>query len=428
MKNSRLYLFTFIGILLSLVLAGALAAPIIMNYVRKTYVTLQIDVNMRQADNMARILRNLLDQGESPEMVIDNLQASVEGSEVDRGYLCMIDKGDGQLLCHPDPGMIGQSIAPMGQTFSDLLTPSTGEKPWIDSIQGGAGTGGLLVYPDGTVEIDYFTPVPGTDWILSSHENTKRIEGEIALIQYTLLAGFGILGLLIAFPASWAARRVSRRYERTIEKEQARSENLLLNVLPAPIAARLKDDETAIADSYDQVTVLFADIVGFTKLTRNSDPAKVLKLLNSLFSTFDEMAKSYGMEKIKTIGDAWMAASGLPVAESHNPGAVAELALDMQDHMKRTYLDKNKPFYIRIGIHTGPAAAGVVGISKFAYDLWGETVNLASRLESTCEKGKIHVSETFRKASGRDFNYEERGEIELKGLGAHRTWYLTGRS
>lgn len=430
MKTSRLYLFTFLGIFLSLLLAGVVTAPLLMDYLRQTYVRLQIDVNKRQAAQTARILEDLLARGESPKDVTSWLQASVQGTQLDRGYLCMIDRATVSLLCHPDPNLVGQPLAPMGQQFRDLVMPGEAPRPWVEHIRKGAGTGGILTYPDGTVEIDWMTPVAGTDWILSSHENTTRVEAEINAIQITVMAGFALLGLLISLPASWAARRASRRYEKFLEKEKALSERLLRNVLPPPVAERLKSGETRIADAFPRVTVLFADIVGFTVLSRDRDPKEVLHLLNRIFTAFDTLAARHGLEKIKTIGDAWMCASGIPDPSTHDPGAMADLALEMQAWMHREYATATEPVHIRIGIHTGPAAAGVVGTSRFAYDLWGETVNTASRLESTCPTGHIHGSDDFREAPLMQdrFLWEDHGTVELKGLGSRHTWFLTGRT
>jgi class 3 adenylate cyclase len=206
------------------------------------------------------------------------------------------------------------------------------------------------------------------------------------------------------------------------------SENLLLNILPAPIALRLKAGERAIADKFDSVTVLFADIVGFTKLSARTTPEALVEGLNTIFGQFDALAKKYNLEKIKTIGDAYMVAGGLPEASEDHAERVALFALDilsaMQDEALRTR--SGEKVQLRIGIHTGAAVAGVIGTSKFSYDLWGDTVNTASRMESHGEAGKIHVSEDVFTALQEKFTFEERGEMEVKGKGQMRTWFLVG--
>jgi len=421
MKRSRLYLYTFVGILLSMVVVGLFAIPVVMQQVRAAYIAVQTDVNQRQAEGMARVLGNLIAAGQDPATVIQTLQTSVEGSEVDRGYLCMLESADGNLLCHPNPQMVGMGVGPMGMTFSPKGQPESTMIPWLTAIQGPA-TGGVIHYPDGTAEINFLTPVPGSSWVLSSHENTKRVEGEIQGLQTLAGAGFAVLGLLVAFPASFAARRVSRGYERRLLEEQKKSDDLLLNILPAPIARRLKDDDGVIAENHDEVHVLFADIVGFTKMTKGVEPEKVLKLLNFLFSRFDTLAGQYGLEKIKTIGDAYMVAGGLNT--NSDLKQMALMALDMLKVVREEFQDKGRNIQLRIGLHSGPAVAGVIGTSKFAYDLWGDTVNTASRMESMGEPGRIHVTDEVRRLLRSEFAFEERGEVNIKGVGRLRTWFL----
>jgi adenylate cyclase len=211
------------------------------------------------------------------------------------------------------------------------------------------------------------------------------------------------------------------------EKERAKSERLLLNVLPAPIAARLREAETTIADRSEAVTVLFADIVGFTQMSASADPHDVLTLLNRLFSRFDELAEGHGLEKIKTIGDAYMVVGGLPVPRNDHAEAVADMALDMIREIELRPADAAPPLQLRIGIDTGPVIAGVIGIRRFIYDVWGDTVNTASRMESYGLPGKIQVTErTYAELSDR-YALVERGVIDVKGRGPMRTWLLEGR-
>ena len=185
------------------------------------------------------------------------------------------------------------------------------------------------------------------------------------------------------------SRQALDREHRLLLAEQERSERLLLNVLPAPIAERLKAGEAVIADAFPEVTVLFADIVDFTRRSQRIGPAQVVATLNELFSAFDQLARRHGLEKIKTIGDAYMVAGGLPTPRPDHAEAMAEMALAMQTEVARRTDPSGQPLQVRIGIDTGPVEAGVIGTAKFSYDLWGDTVNTASRMESHGD-GRLH--------------------------------------
>jgi class 3 adenylate cyclase len=214
--------------------------------------------------------------------------------------------------------------------------------------------------------------------------------------------------------------------ERTKElsAEKATSERLLLNVLPAPIADRLKHGESVIVDRFDAVSVLFADIVGFTTLSSRTSPELLVKLLNELFSMFDRLAEQHGLEKIKTIGDAYMVVAGIPQPVADHATAIAHMALDMQKAIADYAAREKTELSIRIGIHTGSVVAGVIGTKKFIYDLWGDTVNTASRMESTGLPGRIQVSEPTAQLLREQFDLDERGPIEVKGKGMMTTYLL----
>ncbi|MEA2546029.1 MAG: hypothetical protein QOI09_1302 [Chloroflexota bacterium] len=208
-----------------------------------------------------------------------------------------------------------------------------------------------------------------------------------------------------------------------LETERAKSQRLLLNILPQPIIDRLNAGEQLIADRYDDVAVIFSDFVGFTEISANLPPAAVVTSLNALFSAFDAACADLGVEKIKTIGDAYMAAAGLPGTTTDHLQAAADLTLAMRAAVE----EAGAPWQIRIGLHSGPVVAGVIGTSKFVYDLWGDAVNVASRLEAAAPAGRIQVSERVAAALGDTFEFEPRGEIELKGKGATKTFFLLGR-
>ena len=212
-----------------------------------------------------------------------------------------------------------------------------------------------------------------------------------------------------------------------LAREQERSERLLLNILPAPIAERLKGEHQTLADGYAEVSVLFADIVGFTKMSATVSPERLVELLNKLFSRFDVLCDRYGVEKIKTIGDAYMVCAGLPVPRPDHAEALADMALGMRVALEEHNREFGSDLKIRIGINTGPVVAGVIGLKKFIYDLWGDTVNLASRMESHGVPDAIQVSAATRAKLLELFELTPRGPIEVKGVGAVDTWLLTGR-
>ncbi|HEY9852887.1 MAG TPA: adenylate/guanylate cyclase domain-containing protein [Leptolyngbyaceae cyanobacterium] len=215
--------------------------------------------------------------------------------------------------------------------------------------------------------------------------------------------------------------------EEALRYQQEQSERLLLNILPAPIAARLKMEETTIADSFEEVTVLFADLVDFTKLSSQISPTELVTLLNQIFSEFDNLADEHNLEKIKTIGDAYMVVGGVPTHRSDHAEAVADMALDMQTAIANFNAKNSQSFSIRIGINTGPVVAGVIGVKKFIYDLWGDAVNTASRMESQGIPDTIQVTATTYNLLKDKYEFEERGVIYVKGKGDMFTYLLLGK-
>lgn len=207
----------------------------------------------------------------------------------------------------------------------------------------------------------------------------------------------------------------------------ARSEGLLLNVLPRTIAERLKREPGVIADAYPDVTVLFADIVDFTPFTERTEPQRVVGVLDEIFSAFDALAARHGLEKIKTIGDAYMVVSGLPEPRPDHATAMAEMALDMQTEFSKLCEPLGLDLAIRIGMDSGPVIAGVIGRHKFTYDLWGDTVNTASRMESHGLAGQIQVTDASFRRLCDDYEFTDRGEIEVKGKSRQRAYLLVGR-
>ena len=209
-----------------------------------------------------------------------------------------------------------------------------------------------------------------------------------------------------------------------LDQERATSQRLLLNVLPQPIIDRLNAGERLIADRYDDVAVVFSDFVGFTEISARLPVATLVSSLNALFSAFDASCAAFGVEKIKTIGDAYMAAAGLPGSTGRPAHAAADLTLAMRAAVQAA----GPPWEVRIGLHVGSVMAGVIGTSKFVYDLWGDAVNVASRLESSAPPGSIQVSSAMVDALDDAFEVQPRGQIELKGKGLTEAYLLVGRA
>lgn len=218
-----------------------------------------------------------------------------------------------------------------------------------------------------------------------------------------------------------------RYFIRGLVTERQKSESLLLNVLPSSVARRLKTGETPLADRFGDAAILFADIVGFTPLSEGVDAGAVVGFLDDLFTRFDAVVERRGMEKIKTTGDAYMAVSGVAELGTQGIGAAADAALEMRDLVKHLESPDGEPVRLRIGIDVGPVVGGVIGTSKFAYDLWGDTVNTASRMEASSPAGEIQVSERAYQRLDDEYRFSSRGSVEVKGKGSIPTYLLMGR-
>ncbi len=214
---------------------------------------------------------------------------------------------------------------------------------------------------------------------------------------------------------------------RQVDYYRRRADELLHNMLPAPIAARLKENQATIADAYDEVTVLFADMVGSTPLFAGLAPAEAVDWLNEVFLLFDRLVEEHGLEKIRTIGDNYMVAAGVPLARPDHAQAMTALALDMLAGLETIPARGGQKMAFRVGINSGPVVAGVIGRAKYQYDLWGDTVNLASRMESHGQAGRVHVSASTYALIKDEFDCVGRGAIEVKGKGRLETWYVSGR-
>ncbi|MEQ9353798.1 adenylate/guanylate cyclase domain-containing protein [Coleofasciculus chthonoplastes] len=218
-----------------------------------------------------------------------------------------------------------------------------------------------------------------------------------------------------------------KQTDAALKREKQKVENLLLNILPQPIAKQLQHEPGLIAQKHEDVTILFADLVKFTQLAGQISPQELVSLLNMIVSTFDRLAQKHGLEKIKTIGDAYMVVGGLPTPQSNHVDAIAQMALDMQQSLTQINTSTGKNFRLRIGINTGVVIAGVIGTTKFSYDIWGDAVNIASRMESRGQPDKIQVTETTYQRLRDKYELVERGFIRVKGKGKMKTYWLISK-
>jgi adenylate cyclase len=237
--------------------------------------------------------------------------------------------------------------------------------------------------------------------------------------------GAGVLAVAMV----WYGLRQIASAEAAMEHEYQRSEALLANILPASIAERLKDrSNSVIADKYDDASILFADIAGYTERASDTSPEELVAFLDDLYTSLDALVTRHGLEKVKTSGDAYMVVSGVPQPRPDHLEALADLALDIADAVAGLTDSRGRAVPLRIGMSSGPVVAGVVGSQRFFYDVWGDAVNVASRMESTVAVGRIQVPQPAYERLRDHFVFEERGDVEVKGKGVMHTWYLLGRN
>ncbi len=296
-------------------------------------------------------------------------------------------------------------------------------------------------YPDSPKRDWKVGDVGGVLTVTTPLNKLTRITNRGLQGTFVMLGGLLLLALLGIMVVISRLRHTSQELElrvvertaqlqaanRQVQAEQEKSERLLMNILPEPIAQRLKDGHSSIADGFSEATILFADLVNFTELSAQITPTELVAILNEIFSSFDRLTETYELEKIKTIGDAYMVVGGLPNPRVDHAEAIAEMALDMRDELARFNRDHNQNCQIRIGINTGPVVAGVIGTKKFIYDLWGDTVNVASRMESQGLTGKIQVSATTYERLKHRYVLKPRGTVYVKGKGEMETFLLNGR-
>lgn len=285
----------------------------------------------------------------------------------------------------------------------------------------------LQLYVDPKRRQEFVNKIEKAHAVYGFESLIRRKDGKVIWISENARAVRDSTGKLLYYEGTVSDITVRKVAQEALRYQQEQAEKLLLNILPEPIAHRLKIEQSTIADSFENVTVLFADLVGFTELSTNTSPRQLVENLNIVFSEFDLLAEQHGLEKIKTIGDAYMAVAGLPASRPDHAEAAAEMALGMLIKIAEFNSKTGTSFSLRIGMNTGPVVAGVIGIKKFSYDLWGDTVNTASRMESQGIPGTIQVSTITYQLLKDKYKLTKRGSISIKGKGEMVTYLLTGK-
>jgi len=280
--------------------------------------------------------------------------------------------------------------------------------PWLTAAAAALWVGLYLV-----IQLTFTAPLPSVDMPTGLMQITSLVNA---------VGAFALTGVVI-----FLFYIEIHRTEDKLRQEYRRSEELLRNILPNTVADRLKDGNRRIADGFEEATLLFADIVGFTRLARDLRPNEVVDLLNLVFSRFDRLVESHGLEKIKTIGDEYMLAGGLPVPRRDHAHAVADAALEMLEVIGQLNQQMDHKLSLRVGIHTGEVVAGVIGSRKFSYDVWGDTVNIANRMQTQGLAGRIQVSEATHERLKYAYEFKRRGTIRVRGRGRMATYWLLDR-
>ena len=317
----------------------------------------------------------------------------------------------------------------------DIMMPGIDGYEVCSRLKASDRTRGIpIIFLSALVEVSYKVKAfkaGGVDYIIKPFEAVEvlaRVENQLRLreLELQLTHKNQMLQREIAFREE--AEIETRLLLETTKIQKEEIEELLLNILPKPIAERLQEGQSIIADSFSDVSVLFADLVGFTIFASQKSAAETVKVLNQIFSQFDRLSLEHGLEKIKTIGDAYMVVGGLPEPQENHATAIAQMALDMQAALASFNLKHNQTFSLRIGINIGGVVAGVIGLTKFSYDLWGDTVNVAHRMESNGIPGEIQVTAAVYERLKDKFSFKMRGAVEIKGKGEMMAYLLLGRN
>jgi PAS domain S-box-containing protein len=375
-------------------------------------IPVEIRVGMRKSQGQRIFLDMVRD-------VTDRKQIEEALQEAEEKYRSIVENAvEGIYQCAPHGQFLSGNLALVRMfgydAVEDMLGPrglNRTRRFYLDPDRWNSFT--TLIEQTGAVynfESQVYAQDGSTFWISENARAVRDVDGKLLYYEGTM--------------QNITERKLA---EEALFAEQEKSDRLLLNILPQAIANQLKQGDGSLAELFDEATILFADIVGFTHMSAQMRPIELVDMLNRIFSTFDQLAERHRLEKIKTVGDEYMVVGGLPVPMPDHVAAIAQMALDMQQAIQYFETPDGKPFAIRIGINTGSVVAGVIGIKKFAYDLWGDTVNVASRMESQGEPGRIQVTTTVYEMLKDQFKFEYRGGIEVKGRGTMETYWLMGR-
>jgi adenylate cyclase len=280
------------------------------------------------------------------------------------------------------------------------------------------------LYVDSDRRQEFIAAMDAENAVSGFESMVRRKDGSTIWVSENVRAVRDAKGVLMYYEGTVSDITDRKSAQEALKIQQEQSEKLLLNILPKPIAERLKLEQSTIADSFEEVSVLFADLVGFTELSARMSPTELVKRLNVIFSHFDQLAEQYGVEKIKTIGDAYMVVGGLPTPREDHAEAIAQMALGMQEKIANLSAETGERLAIRIGINSGPVVAGVIGVSKFTYDLWGDTVNVAARMEVTAFANSIQVTAVTYELLKDKYVLDKRGIVPVKGKGDMVTYWL----
>jgi adenylate cyclase len=325
----------------------------------------------------------------------------------------------------------GSLVAPLvmiglGYTWAISITTLVGTESGISYFILVGAAGGILLVGVDRVFVSVAIGAVAAAGIVWLHFMAPRAAPNVPMDSSFVMNVIGSSALLYSI-VFYAVRQLSRA-EASAERERQRSDSLLLNILPAVIAERLKDDPNAtIADAHPEASVLFADMAGFTARSSDTPPDELVGFLNRVYTELDRLVEQHGLEKIKTTGDEYMVVSGVPEPIPDHAGAIAGLALDMRGSLAGLVDPKGRPVPVRIGIASGAVVAGVVGTRKLFYDVWGDTVNTASRMESTGEPGRIQIAGATRNLLEGRYTLEPRGTVQVPGKGPMETWFLKER-
>ncbi len=359
------------------------------------------NLQKRLADQNMRLQQALIERKQLEERYRSMFENSVDGifQSTPEGRFLRVNQALARIYGYADPEEMIGAIADINQQ--------------------------VYVHPGRRYEFAAF--IEQYDTVSDFESQVYRKDGSIIWISEDVRAVKDANGDLLFYEGTVKDITARKQAEDQLRRERLRAERLLLNILPQAIAERLKRNESAIAERFDAVTVLFADLVDFTSLAAKITPTQLVNLLDEIFSAFDRLVEQYKLEKIKTIGDAYMAVGGLPTPRKNHAEAVADMALAMQQTIINFQKDLKNPFQLRIGINTGDVVAGVIGKKKFSYDLWGDTVNIASRMESEGMAGKIQVTAATYELLKDKYIFEPRGTVFIKGRGEMLTYWLIGK-